>query len=142
MKRISILVSSILLGSIVSLAHASPNYSNLDVLHFKLTNSCVECDLSGADIGTNHSNAVLTNSNLSNLQGYNINLSNSSLRNTNFSGAELYNSNFSQSDLSGANFDGAYLQGANFSGTQGAKLENARLCNTIMSDGSVNVSAC
>ncbi len=137
MKRILMLASSVLLGSLVTLAHASPNHSNIDVIQFKLTNSCIECDLSGADIGLNHSNATLTRTNLSNILGNYINLSDSHLQHTNFSGAFLSGANFSRSDLTGANFDGAYVQYANFSGSHGANLETAHMCRTILADGSV-----
>ncbi|MDR3492854.1 MAG: pentapeptide repeat-containing protein [Gammaproteobacteria bacterium] len=142
MKKSILVASALLLGSMVTLAHAHAHYSTIDSMQFKITNSCMECDLSGAEIGPNHSNATLTGSNLSNAQGYKLNLSNSNSRHVNFSGAYLVESNFSQSDLTGSNFDGANVAFANFAGSRGTNLANAKFCNTIMPDGSTKNDNC
>ena len=76
--------------------------------------------------------------------------SSANLRNLNAGGSNLSKSNFTDADLRGAFFGGANLSGACFVGadltgaTLGASvnLRRAIFCNTIMPNGSINVSDC
>jgi uncharacterized protein YjbI with pentapeptide repeats len=67
------------------------------------------------------------------------------LRNASFRGANLENANFRSADLSGATFQGANLRNANLQdaildGT--VALQGAILCDTIMTDGTVEGRDC
>jgi uncharacterized protein YjbI with pentapeptide repeats len=89
--------------------------NNVDKL--KKTNVCVECDLSGADLGeANLTGADLTEANLTNadLTGANLgwaNLTDANLGEANLTGANLTNANLTNAildDVIGADFTGAF----------------------------------
>lgn len=139
MRKALTVISAIVISTAISSAYAKPTYSYTQLDKFETTNACVGCDLSGARLENNHSNAKLDNANLSGIVSkdtYGLNLSMASLKNANFSGAFLEYANFSQADLTDAHFDGASLFHANFYGATGANLANAKLCHTILADGS------
>lgn len=125
-------ISSIIFIFGISSAYAS-GYNNSQLQSFERTNSCINCDLSGASISYNHSGAVLEQSNLSDVNMYTsgtINFSSSNLKQVNFTGANLVYANFSQADLTGARLDGA-----NFYGAKGVDFTNTRVCYVILPDG-------
>jgi uncharacterized protein YjbI with pentapeptide repeats len=137
MKKNYLKIASILFTFGISPAYAS-GYNNSQLQSFERTNSCINCDLSGASISYNHSGAVLEQSNLSDVNMYTsstINFSSSNLKQVNFSGANLRYANFSQADLTGARFDGADIYGANFYGAKGVDFTNTRVCYVILPDG-------
>ena len=82
------------------------------------TNSCVKCDLSGADLNRmNLSGADLRDSDLTNTTFFladlsGANLSGAVLRGSQFGGADLAEADLRGADLRGAQMSGAYLGGA------------------------------
>ena len=82
------------------------------------TNSCVNCDLSGADLNRmNLSGADLRDSNLTNTTFFladlsGANLSGADLNGSQFGGADLAEADLRGADLRGAEMSGAYLRGA------------------------------
>lgn len=119
------------------------NLYNPDQLsQFNATNQCVSCNLSGATLSGNHSDAALITTNLTgskgsgtfsatNFSGSNlssadwnhVNLSYAQLSfipliKTNFSGADLSFANFEGSNTNDAIFDGANLYSSNISQQQ------------------------
>lgn len=130
-----------------------------ELYRFELTNHCSGCDLSNATITANHSNAVLDNANLTNINSWerSVNFSGGIFTNTNFSNAYLIYVNFSNARLVSANLSGAFLSGANFTNANltGAQFYGANVayanftgatdldltnvavaCNVVMPDGS------
>ena len=112
--------------------------------------SCQQCDLSGADLtgadltGANLVDADLTGANLSGAYLFRANLTGVSLI-----GANLTNADLTKANLTGANLNGAFLAEAMLSGAnlKGAILDytimdGSILCNTTMPDGSVIYSGC
>lgn len=95
---------------------------NLDTL--LKTNSCVNCDLEGADfIRKDMVEVNLENANLENAKFQLADLSKCNLRNANLQGANFGGADLSNCDLQGAIFSdntlsGAYLAGVTFSKTQ------------------------
>lgn len=129
MKKIYVLATAISLALVFSSAYATKFYNTKDVAKFEKTNKCPGCDLSDATLSQNHSGAMLSNANLSNINMYGdegknvrINLSDANLTNANLSGANLTQANFSGADLTGAHLDGAYVAAANFYGAKGVDL--------------------
>lgn len=107
----------------------------------KDTQSCVACDLSGADLrwanvyeaelggAPNLVNAVMDEADLSGANLYGANLEGAMLRNANLAGATL-----SWASLLGADLTGADISDARFDGVI--------FCKTIMPDGSQNDANC
>ncbi|MGL6312420.1 pentapeptide repeat-containing protein [Vibrio sp. WXL103] len=97
------------------------------------TNSCKECDLSGADLsGATLTFADLSGADLSDATLINVDLFESTLTGTNFSGADMSNGDFRGSemtnvDLSNANLSGAYFESAQLSPSN---LDNATVTDT------------
>lgn len=153
-QRYAILAS--LLMGLTNVSFAA-TYNPDQLAQFNMTNQCYNCDLSGATLTGNHSNAVFSNTNLtgakgsgtfslSNFSGSNLSSSNWNqanlsyaqltyipLVNTNFSGANLSYANFEGALTANAVFDGANLYGANISQQQ---LDNAAsYCWAILPNG-------
>jgi uncharacterized protein YjbI with pentapeptide repeats len=98
-----------------------PNYSfgydQKDVDKLKKYNSCIHCDLAGANLsGMNLVSANLSSANLSyaNLSGANLNYS--ILKGANLENANLENANLENARLVGSNLENIYLCGANING--------------------------
>jgi uncharacterized protein YjbI with pentapeptide repeats len=140
MKKINSVLTALAIASLTLSAHAKSQFSPEQLEQFERTNKCSGCDLSGAQLSLNHSQAVLDNANLSGIyfiRPIGINFSQGLLTNANLSGAYLVSANFSQANLSGAHFDGAQLNGANFYGAKGVNLKNAaNICDVTAADGS------
>ncbi|MFM2310891.1 MAG: hypothetical protein RLZZ04_167 [Cyanobacteriota bacterium] len=81
-----------------------------ELLTFKNTRQCVDCNLSGTDISQQN----LRNANVERANLYNTNLANSDLRDANFSDSNSQKANFDGSDLRNVNFSYANVSGANF----------------------------
>ena len=93
-----------------------------NILKLKATNSCVMCNLNGADFtGVDLSGA---------------NLSDTSFRGADFIGANLSNTDFRGTDLTGADLSGADLSGANLAGAELtlSKLKKADLSGANLSE--------
>ena len=111
-----------------------------DLDKLKKTNVCVECDLSGANLGgadlggadlagANLTGATLTGADLTGATLTLAKLSRANLTGANLAGANLTDANLSGADLAGANLTGATLTGADLTGANltGAGLEEANL---------------
>jgi uncharacterized protein YjbI with pentapeptide repeats len=132
---------------------ASQAFNEIDQIgtnNFKPMKGCPNCHLRrvGSDgairwIGAKLPKTVLINANLNNadMRGANLraaDLRHADLRDANISGANLRKADLSGADLSGANLYKADLTDANFHSESGL----ARLCKTVMPDGSVDNSGC
>lgn len=123
----------LLSGNVLANNHA---YNPDQLAQFNTTNQCFSCDLSGATLSGNHSNAALISTNLTgshasgtfssaNFGGSNLSSADWSKANlsyaqltfiplikTNFSGADLSFTNFEGANTNDAIFDGANLFGS------------------------------
>lgn len=143
-KRALLSVAMVLLIGMlcVSGAHAW-NEAQLQLL--KTTNSCPNCDLTGANLSyANLNNANLLGANLRTAHLYKAHLYKANLSGANLLGANLYRANLLGADLSGANLTGADLRDAmmistNLTGANlnGADLTGARLSGATWTDGSL-----
>jgi uncharacterized protein YjbI with pentapeptide repeats len=106
-------------------------YNPLDLEKLKRTNSCVECDLSGANLSgmkftkSNLSGSVFYGANLSQANFSGANLSDSDLYMTNLSEANLEHANLANADMRLSNLGGANLYGANLYGASLSKSPEA-----------------
>jgi uncharacterized protein YjbI with pentapeptide repeats len=140
-----------------SASAAINHYSPDQLAQFHATNQCFSCDLSGATLSGNHSNAALISTNLTGSKGSgtfsaanfgssnlssanwsNVNLSYAQLSyipliKTNFSGADLSYANFEGSNTNYAIFDGANLYGSNI--TQQQLDDAASYCWATLPNG-------
>lgn len=121
-------ISGLLLST--GIVCASGLYNPDQLSQFNSTNQCYSCDLSGASLSGNHSNAILYATNLTGSKGTGTfsatNFSGSNLSSANWTGANLsyaqlsfiplINTNFSHADLSYANFEGSNTNDAVFDG--------------------------
>lgn len=149
----SLAVGLLILSSFSFAASYNPD----QLAQFNLTNQCNNCDLSGAYLSGNHSNAILIGTNLTGSTGKGTfslasfggsNLSSANWSHANLSYAQmayipLIKTNFYGSDLSFANFEGsltndaifddANLYGSNISQQQ---LDNSKsYCGAILPSG-------
>lgn len=133
-------------------------YKPDDVAQFNLTNQCNNCDLSGATLSGNHSNAAIVSTNLTGARitgtfsaavFYGSNFSSADCSTANLSYANLtyiplIKVNFSNADLSYANFEGSLTNDAVFDNANlyGSNISQSQLdssmsyCGAIMPDGS------
>ena len=137
-KNFVIISCCILFASKVIYA-ANLRFNQDDVQKFNTTNSCVNCDLSNAQLNGDHSQVNLTGANLSNAKGSYINLSQTILINANLSNSYFSSANFSQADFSGAaiyqaDFSYANLYKAKMTLEQLSQLKS--VCNATLPDGS------
>ena len=118
---------------IIFFPNLSFGYDQKDLDKLKKYNSCIHCDLAGANLyGMNLVSANLSSANLSYANLSCANLSGANLSGANLSDANLNLTNLTNTDLSGVNFRGASisytkLKGANFAN---ADLENSYLEGT------------
>lgn len=119
-----------LAASLLITSASASTYNAADLFRFEQTNECNSCDLSGAQLGYNHSGADLTYANLSRIY---VNPDTS----VNLSAANLSYANLSMANLTGTHLDGAVLTHANLFGASNADVTNAYLCNTILPNGTV-----
>ncbi len=115
-------------------------FNPADLQKFNTTNSCVECDLSNASLSGNHSQANLTDTNLSSSIGDFINLSEAVLIGTNLTNSRFIKANFSQADFSNAalyqaDFSNANLYKAKMTTEQISQLKS--VCNATLPNGSM-----
>ncbi|MDP6278553.1 MAG: pentapeptide repeat-containing protein [Nitrospinota bacterium] len=104
------------LGTILGTTGTVSAWKKADLKKLKTTKSCVECDLSGA-----------------NLKGLNLtgaNLKGANLQGANLSGVKLVNANLSGANMKNANLNGTNLNGADLKNT----TINRALCNNDNSD--------
>jgi len=117
---------------------AATSASAFDPVHLKKlwdTNSCIECDLSGAYLfNADLAGAILTEAELQEAE----------LVGAILAGAKLVNVNLTNAVLGGADLTGADLTGTNFrkADMNFVNMKGAILCNTTMPDGSVIYSGC
>ncbi|WP_108945980.1 pentapeptide repeat-containing protein [Shewanella halifaxensis] len=118
-------------NTLINPAYADTSDDNVTTLIS--TNSCQNCDLSGADLN----NATLTfadlsGADLSDAILTNVDLFESTLTGTNFSGADMSNGDFRGSEMTYADLSNANLTGAYFSSAQlsPADLDNATVTDT------------
>ncbi len=137
-----VFVAGLLMGA-AGAALAGVTYKPDDLVRFNHYNQCASCDLSGAKLTGNHSNASLIYSNLTGSKGagtfssavfYGSNLSSADWRGVNLSYANLtyiplVKTNFSHADLSYANFEGALTNDAVFDDANlyGANISQSQL---------------
>lgn len=121
------------------------HYTPDQLAQFNETNECFNCDLSGATLSGNHSNAALISTNLTGSKGSGTfsaaNFGGSNLSSANWSGANLsyaqlsyiplIKTNFSNADLSFANFEGSNTNYAVFDGANlyGSNISQQQLDN-------------
>lgn len=129
---------------------------DMDKLNLPGTLNCTACDLSGEDLAqfSNFSGADLTSANLSEvvLRGANlssaklisVNFKKANLSRVNFTGADLQKANLQQAELDNAIWTNADLSGADLTDATGfgANTSGAKLCQTIMPNGTTNDSGC
>jgi uncharacterized protein YjbI with pentapeptide repeats len=133
--------------SCLSSAVLASTYNPDQLADFNLTNVCNTCDLSGAMLYGNHSNAVLVNSNLTGVKGRETfsmtNFSGSNLSSSDWTGANLSYAQMSYIPLVKVNFTGADLSYAHFEGsnTTDAIFDNANLLNATITDEQLSVAA-
>ncbi len=119
-----------------------------DLEKLKATNSCVKCDLRGADlyadVYVDMTNAILTGADLTN-----ANLALMVLRRVDLTGAILTGADLTKAYLKDADLTGADLTNVNLKDSiltdanlTNAKLGGAILCGTIMPDGQLDNSGC
>jgi hypothetical protein len=104
-----------------------------------------KANLSGADLKFAELNgAVLDEANLSNANLRDANLNGATLIYANLNGVNLYDAELLDADLRDANLRDADLRDASLrrANMTGANLENAKFCETIMPDGTVNNRDC
>ena len=128
----------------------------MDKLNLPGTLNCTACDLSGENLTlfSNFSGADLTSANLSevmlraaNLSGaklISVNFKKANLSRVNFTGADLQKANLQQAELDNAIWTNADLSGADLTDATGfdANTSGAKLCQTIMPNGTNNDSGC
>lgn len=140
-----LLIAAFLVG-VAGSASAKMAYKPDDVAQFNLSNQCNACDLSGASLSGNHSNAAIVSSNLTGakISGtfsasvfYGSNLSSSD-----WSGANISYVNFSYTPLVKAKFNYADLSYANFEGalTNDAVFDHANLYGSNISQSQLDAS--
>lgn len=117
-------------GSALALNSA---YNPDQLAQFNTTNQCFNCDLSGATLSGNHSNAALISTNLTGSKGSGTfsaaNFGGSNLSSANWTDANLSYAQLSYMPLIKANFSCANLSYANFEGsnTNDAIFDGANL---------------
>lgn len=152
-------ILTLTLTTLSSTGFAKSLYNPDQLASFQKTNVCNNCDLSGASLSGNHSNAILTYTNLtgaigtgtfsqSNFTGSNLSSSNwenanlsyaqlsyISLIDVNFTHANLSNANFEGSNTNNVIFDGANLYGSNITADQLARARS--YCGATLTDGTI-----
>ena len=139
MKRFHLIFAVI--ASSLLLAGNANAYKPEQLEKFEAHNNCNGCDLSGAGLTSNHSNAALNGADLSNVYpvdpNVGINFNHAQLPNANLTGANLVAANLSFADLTGALLFGTHLSRANMYGATidltGIPVEE--LCGAILPDG-------
>lgn len=122
-------------------------YNPDDLAQFNLTNTCNECDLSGAMLNGNHSGAGIFYTNLTGAIGRETfsmtNFAGSNLCSSDWAGANLSYAQMTYIPLIKANFTNADLSFANFEGsnTTDAIFEGANLYSANISQDQLDSSA-
>jgi BTB/POZ domain-containing protein KCTD9 len=127
-----------------NLTNANLEITNLAAAHLEgailASASLFQANLQAANLqSSNLANATLMGANLEH-----ANLEAANLYKTNLKDAVLWGANLRNARLEGANLDGADLEAANLQGAklQVAQWQNARLCRTILPDGSESNRDC
>lgn len=121
-----------------NLSNARPSYSDDDLTQFNEKNSCLKCDLSGANLyGLRHDGAILSESNLNETKFEWCKFRKSNFVSSILIRASDYQSDYTQSDFSNARMDYISMSYSHFSGAifintnlQSAKLYNVNLSST------------
>lgn len=120
------------------LCFGAASYIQEDLDRFKNTKSCIQCDLSKADLFyyEDGENSIATDSDFSGSNMVRVNLSNSHLEKTLFIKSNLLSGFLSSSIFDGANFVGANCENAIFSRAsfKGAVLDQANFSGANLSN--------
>lgn len=139
----------ILLGALLVPA-AAQAYETKSLNKLLDQDKCGQCNLAGAILdGKDLSAAKLPGANLFAADLENANLTKADLDGSNLMGADLEGANLSGADLHGAKLSGAILTDANLTGANlrqalvgQAIFQGARLCHTVMADGTTRNNGC
>ena len=104
------------------------SYSEEDLEKLLKTNTCINCDLSGADFKkANFSYANLQGSNLNGANLWRADFSNSNLKNCSIEQANLKRVNFKNANLNGATFSWSIIRHAIMDGSTAFKADLEKL---------------
>lgn len=129
----------------LGLIGGSAAYDDTDLAQLLETNTCVNCDLSGADLsGMDLSRADLSGSDLTGANMHGADLSQATVNNAVLQSADLGETNLMGLATLNTDFDRADLTGSNWTIDQviAAAGNGARYCDTTLPDGTASFAHC